>query len=283
MVHRGVYAIGSQPLSRPGVMLAATLAVQGGVVSHGSAADLWQLARFRLRPVHVSTTGAGRSRSGITAHHSSSLTDFEITERNRIPCTSVARTLLDLAATEHPAKLEKAIREAEYQRLLNLNEVNRLLELRFSRKGTGILADLLHSLTQDPDRTRTELERRFARLCADAGIAAPRFNEPLTLLDGSEVVVDALWRRPRVIAELDGRAAHATMTAFERDRHRDAQHTASGWRVLRFTWRQVADHPETVADLIKRVIKPQNGPALTTTRPAPSPPNPPASYVPNHE
>jgi very-short-patch-repair endonuclease len=53
------------------------------------------------------------------------------------------------------------------------------------------------------------------------------------------VEVDCVWRSSRLIAELDGRAIHGTVRAFERDRARDRALGAAGWRVIRITWRQL--------------------------------------------
>jgi very-short-patch-repair endonuclease len=59
--------------------------------------------------------------------------------------------------------------------------------------------------------------------------------------------VDFLWPEQRLIVETDGFGAHGTRRAFERDRQRDARLQAAGYRVLRFTWRQLLDEPEVVA------------------------------------
>jgi very-short-patch-repair endonuclease len=50
-----------------------------------------------------------------------------------------------------------------------------------------------------------------------------------------------------VIVELDGRASHDTAAAFERDRARDRMLQARAWRLVRITWRQLHDEPESVA------------------------------------
>ena len=63
--------------------------------------------------------------------------------------------------------------------------------------------------------------------------------------------VDLLWPEHRLIVETDGAATHLTPTAFEEDRRRDAVLTTLGYRVVRFTRRQVAEHPRaTIATLV---------------------------------
>jgi very-short-patch-repair endonuclease len=55
-----------------------------------------------------------------------------------------------------------------------------------------------------------------------------------------------LWPRERLIVEVDGYAFHHTRAAFERDRARDAELQACGYRVIRITWRQIEAGPHVV-------------------------------------
>ena len=70
------------------------------------------------------------------------------------------------------------------------------------------------------------------------------------LLDGGAFRPDFLWRAQRLAVELDGHAFHGTRQAFERDRRRDQQLVVAGYRVVRFSWRQVVEgQAEVVATL----------------------------------
>src|SRR3954465_6537633 len=54
-LHRGVYAVGHRAPSHHARWMAAVLACgEGAVLSHGSAAALWQLLKPLDRPIHVS-------------------------------------------------------------------------------------------------------------------------------------------------------------------------------------------------------------------------------------
>ena len=97
-----------------------------------------------------------------------------------------------------------------------------------------------------PRFTRSELEERFLRFLSQRRLPRPELNAPIALRGGF-VEVDCLWRRARVIAELDGRAVHGTAAAFERDRARDRALNAAGWRVVRITWRQLSEVPRELA------------------------------------
>jgi len=69
-----------------------------------------------------------------------------------------------------------------------------------------------------PDLTRSELERRFLRLCRKLRLSAPQVN-----VWAGPFEVDFLWATQRLIVELDGYRPHGTRHGFESDRDRDAR------------------------------------------------------------
>ncbi len=71
-----------------------------------------------------------------------------------------------------------------------------------------------------------------------AGLPAPETNARIAGLE-----VDFLWRRERVVAEVDGFAFHSSRASFERDRRRDGRLAERGLRVVRFTWLQLEREP----------------------------------------
>ena len=83
------------------------------------------------------------------------------------------------------------------------------------------------------------------------GAGAPRGER--ARLEGLEV--DAVWRRDRLVVELDGHAAHRTARAFEADRERDRVLQARGWRVVRVTFRHLRDTPDRVAADLRRLLR----------------------------
>jgi very-short-patch-repair endonuclease len=88
---------------------------------------------------------------------------------------------------------------------------------------------------------------------AERGLPHPEMNAPIALRNGF-VEADCVWRRARVIAELDGRAVHGTRAAFERDRSRDRALNAAGWRVIRITWRQLTQDADELAEDIRILL-----------------------------
>lgn len=192
-VHAGVYAVGPARLSRLGQMHASVLAVPSGVISHRSAAVLLGLLPGPTTPVHVTTAASVHSERGLCVHRRTELEPIELDVHREIPCTSIARTLLDVAGSEVAATLRRAIREAEYQRLLNIDEVAAVLALRPTRQGRRHLASSLGDLGSLESQTRSWLERRFKSLCRRSGLPAPEFNVSVLTPAADEFIVDCLW------------------------------------------------------------------------------------------
>jgi very-short-patch-repair endonuclease len=174
--------------------------------------------------VTVATRGGRRRRRGIRLHRSATLLPSDCTLRHAIPVTKPARTLDDLHRVLSAKEFAAALREAEYRRLPTGE--------RFR-----------------PDGTRSELERSLLSLCRRFRLPQPEVNAYV-----DRFLVDFLWRADRLVVEVDGWAAHGTRSAFESDRARDARLKSLGYEVLRFTYRQVAGSPGTVAGLIRSLL-----------------------------
>lgn len=218
--------------------MAAVLACgEGAVLSHTSAAELWEIRRRPRRlsdgtrdalpePVHVTVpwTAGKRKQRGIVLHRSTTLIARHCTRWDGIPVTTPARTLADLRTLLSPAQLTAAVREAEFLRL---------------------------PIADQPvtDGARTELEDRMLALCRRHRLPRPEVNVKVDRFE-----VDFLWREQRLIVEVDGWDAHRTRSAFEEDRARDAHLSALGYEVLRFTWRQIQRDRAVVARTIRTIL-----------------------------
>jgi very-short-patch-repair endonuclease len=253
-VYPGVYAVGHVPRTREARWMAAVMACgQGAVLSHLDAAALWQIYESRGTAVHVTATSrAGRHLRGIRAHRARTLDPADVTVKDGIPVTTVTRTLIDLTDLLPSDRILRAIREAEYLKLLDSDTLTAAVQRAAGRKK---LAELKKALERHrPGQiVREELEHRFLELVHAAGLPDPETNVKVkTRLRTYEV--DCLWRHEGVAVELDGRAAHARAAAFEEDRARDAALTATALRPLRFTWRRVTEEPEDVLAELKATL-----------------------------
>jgi predicted transcriptional regulator of viral defense system len=254
-LHRGIYAIGLAPPSVKAGYMAAVLACgPQAVLSHRSAAAHIGLRTSSRAAVDVSVPGrTGKERAGIDVHRAASMAARDFTRVKEIPCTTVARTLLDLAEVIDRTGLERAIEQAETMRIFDLVAVVDVLDRACNRRGAITLKTVLETYAPDPAFSRSQLERRFLALCLAAGLPRPQVNAFTTVPDdGFEV--DFTWPDRRLIVEADSHRHHGTRAAFERDRRRDQQLTAAGWRVVRFTWRQVAGEPAAVAATLRSLI-----------------------------
>jgi very-short-patch-repair endonuclease len=262
-IHRGVFAVGRRPLPIEGYWMAAVLAGgQGALLSHHTAAELWRLRRPRCRttdrpgghlhpPIDITIPGrAGRRRrAGLVIHRAAGLRPEERTVHCRIPVTTPARTLLDLATSLPHRQLERAVDEAERLRLCTEENLDETVRAHVGRAGAGALRALLDEHRAGSTATRNDLEEAFLSLCRRHSLPQPEVNVPLL-----EYVVDFFWRDAKLVVEVDGRATHGTRKAFQADRDRDGRLAVAGYRVLRFTWWDVTRRPAVVADRVRRML-----------------------------
>jgi predicted transcriptional regulator of viral defense system len=209
-LHRGVYAIGHELVPREGRWLAAVhRGGAGAVLSHNSAAALWGIRQEgQSNWIDVSLPRSTRLPSPIRRHVIVLARD-EITERRRIPVTTLTRTLFDIAAHCAPEGLEAAIREAEYRHRFRIRQLEDFLEKHPGRRGASATKASLRRLGAGPQgRTRSKLEVRFASLLARTDLPKPALNALLDL-GGNKIEADCLWREQRVIVELDGNQSQA--------------------------------------------------------------------------
>jgi very-short-patch-repair endonuclease/predicted transcriptional regulator of viral defense system len=250
-VHRGVYAIG--PPSAAGHCSAALLACgPAAVLSHGSAAALWDLSPDPAR-AHVNVPGRARStRQGLIVH-GARLDPSEVTTRDGLPCTTVARTLLDLATTVPRRRLERAIDRAEELRVFDLRELQAVVDRRRGERGTAILAAVLAEY-DGPEATRYAAEARLLAIVERSRLPQPEVNAWLPLPEGGGYRPDFLWRDRRLVVEVDGRTHHARRRAFEHDRRRDRRLALAGYETRRYSAREVLRQPDRVTTELRAFL-----------------------------
>ena len=225
------------------------------VLSHLPSAALWRLAEVRgLRPEvtlpHETRDGRRVNRPGVTIHRSRWLPAEHLAVRYGIPVTTPPRTLLDLTGTVSPSRLRRAFEAADRLELLDVAELAAICDQATGRRGIGRLRRLVAEHRELP-WTRSELERRFLRLCERAGIPRPAVN-----VDVEGFEVDFYWPGERLVVELDGYSTHRGRAAFERDRRRDAALQVAGHPVLRVTDRRMRFDAAGVVTDVRRLLRP---------------------------
>jgi very-short-patch-repair endonuclease len=199
-------------------------------LSHRSAAELWKLLDLAPGAVEVSvaSTSGRLSQTGIRLHRRTSLTPESVARHKDIPVTTPAQTIADLRGAVSPAQLRRAIRQAE--------------ALGFR---TG--------LAENSERTRSELEHLFLRLCRRHHLPKPEVNVRV----GSRIV-DFLWREQRVVVETDGYRFHRGSQAFEDDHERDLELRSLGYDVVRLSYRQVTTAPNRAVSAVTEALRRSN-------------------------
>lgn len=216
------------------------------VASHRSAAWLWELFRYRPETIEVTAPKPRRSRRPYRVHCSVLLAD-ERAAREGIPVTSLARTYLDLAATERRRTVERVLERASDLNLFDLGPVEAVLARRPHHPGVPMLRAALDLYEEDPVFTRSGLERRFLELVREAGLPEPSMN---CFVAGHEI--DAWWEAERFGVELDVYATHGSRLSFEEDRVRDDELLLAGIETTRVTGPRLEREPGAVVDSLRR-------------------------------
>jgi hypothetical protein len=208
--------------------------------------------RRRNRPVR-----AGRKIDGVRCRRCRYPLDEEITSRHGVACTTVARTLVDLAGIWGTASLRRAVEQAAFRRSLDIDALDLAIHNAKRRRGLRILRAIADDWrTKDgqlPD-VRSPFEAFALPQLVRMGLPRPETNVRM-VLDGEIIEVDFLWPEQRLVVETDGGGTHETPVAFQRDRHRDQLLIASGYRVMRATWDQMQHDLEGLVDRISRALR----------------------------
>jgi very-short-patch-repair endonuclease len=259
VVRRGVYSLGHVPGNRLATWMSALLfAGPGSALSYRSAAALWGFRDWG-GPVEVLSPVTGRRRTERRdpthftpplVRKATNLSPSQVTLIQGIPVTTVPRTFVDLAGVLSESRLSTALNSASIKKLLDVDDLRRVVSESKGRRGIGTLRRLLarhHPLTVF---TRSELEVRFLSLLRKARLPEPLVNVTIAFCE-----VDFYWPDYELVVELDGRRFHDTAVAFEGDRERTARLELSGRRVLRLTWDMVANQPDATTQKLRAYMR----------------------------
>jgi very-short-patch-repair endonuclease len=95
------------------------------------------------------------------------------------------------------------------------------------------------------DRTRSDLERDFLRLCRRYRLPRPKVNVPI-----GPYLIDFLWTDKRLVVETDSYLYHRGKVAFQDDHRRDLDLRRRGYEVIRLSEQQIDDEPGPVAETL---------------------------------
>ena len=163
-----------------------------------------------------------------------------------IPVTTVARTIVDLAAQLSTDDLARACHEAGVRHRTTPVMVENVLERRPSSPGAAKLRDILRG---DVRITLSRLESGFLERLRDAGLVLPKTNRPA---GGRRV--DCRWPEQRLTVELDSYRYHSSRHAWEQDRRREREARARGDEFRRYTYGDVFERPRLMLAELRALL-----------------------------
>jgi very-short-patch-repair endonuclease len=206
-----------------------------GVACRRSALALYGLGTAPPAP-EVLVARVARTAARLPQRSTDSLPPCDVTQVDRIPATTPARTLIDMGGRLPLALFEDLLDTAIVQRLVRIERLEeRARELWAPRRnGCAVVLTLLESRHPDLRRARNVWEARTVRLARAAGLPDPCVNHRVNV-GGKRRYLDLAWPDAKVAVEFDGFVPHSTRRVFDDDRARQNDLVADGWTVFRIT------------------------------------------------
>jgi very-short-patch-repair endonuclease len=230
-VHRGVYRVGHTAWSVKAQYMAAVKAADG-VIYRRAAGHLLRLLQTPSRPELLAPTE--RRVQGIRVRRGR-LDPHDVTEIDLIPCTTVPRTLVDLAGVLNEDELARACHKAGVIYRATPRQVAAVLGRMPNATGAAVLKAVMAG---DVKVTLSKLERAFLELLAQHGLPLPLTNK---VADGRRI--DCRWPRHKLTVELDGWRFHNSRHSWEQGNERERHARRRGDRFRRFTYADVVEDP----------------------------------------
>ena len=226
------------------------------LVSHEAAAQVHEIPNvIRNRVVLTHRHGSHHRLSGVVVHQ---LDDVSLDHRmsvDGLPVTTPARTVVDLAAVVHPARLLPIVEGTHHARITSYTDVGVCMSsvARRGKPGIRMLAKVLDRLTATGAKPMSKLERELFEMLAAAGLPTPKSQFPFPGRRFTNGCVDAAYVDTKLVIESDGRPWHTRIADLKRDHERDAEAARNGWQTLRLLHEHIDGDPEGTAQLIRDV------------------------------
>ncbi|MGH8936962.1 MAG: type IV toxin-antitoxin system AbiEi family antitoxin domain-containing protein [Acidimicrobiia bacterium] len=263
-IEPGSYRLSGHADTLRSLLCAATAALPG-VVSHESAAELHGLPHVPRGRAVVTVPARSTYRfPGVRVHQSTDLTSDFVLTIERLPTTSLPRTIVDLAGVLRAGRLEQIIDHCLVTRAVDLGVLTETLSVvaRRGKPGVQRLREILATRGPGLEVPESVLELKLLKLLLAAQLPDPVQQFSIPWHDARPGRVDLAYPEALLLIEADGRRWHTRSEAFEADRRRDNLAVLAGWRVLRFTWRDIAERPGEVVAIVREALAESLGPAV---------------------
>jgi len=262
-VRRGVYANGRRareilPIAdgKQLLQLGAAIAVAGpgAVVSHESAAYLYSIDLLSTPDVATLTCSPGRGWTDRSAvrFHAMTLPAEHVTTMIRMPVTTPARTVVDLARTVSFRAGVVTADSALRKKLVTKTELTAVLATCARWPGARRAAAVIDFADA---RAESPLESIARITFKDCGLPPPELQVWLGGTDEPVGRVDFYWKQYRTIAEVDGAIKYADPDRARAQLRRDSELRDDGFEVVHFTWQQITQTPEHMALSIRKAFR----------------------------
>ena len=250
-VTRRVLRVPGAPRTDLQAVLTAVLDAAPGAFACGhTAAAIWEVAGYRLAPVHVVRPRglSGRRSSLAVLHEVKRLLPRHVTVLKDVPVVRPERMVLDLCASEHPRRAARALDDAWRRRLLSRRSARALVSETSvqGRPGLSLLRALLDERGDDYVPPASNLEARFASIITQSGL--PEMRRQVDSGDDERWVGRVDFRdvdRP-LIVEIQSETFHSALIDRVEDEARLAALRAAGFEVVEITEEQVWHRPREV-------------------------------------
>jgi len=241
----GVYFVDDRPFTDAARARVAVWGCGQAACLSGLGAAWWQgvIAQAPdIIEVTVPRNSHGRPRAGMRIRRRD-LSQGDIVELRGVRVTTLALTVVEAAARPGGGA---RVMDTALQQHPDLRPLWRAHLTNKGRHGSPRARILLQAAGNG---ARSRAERVFIALLDNAGITGWVANYPV---DG--YLIDVAFPELLIAVEIDGWAFHHAGEVFEKDRRRQNRLTLLGWQVLRFTWRDLTERPETVITQLQLAI-----------------------------
>ena len=249
----GVYRFAGTP-DHANAPLMQLVLLSGGIASHRSAAALLGLVDWAPLPeVTVARRANFRAEGRVHRHQDLERQDIELVQG--IHCTNAIRVLIDIGAVRRDL-VEPMFHSVLHRRLAEYDDiVARFYQVaRKGRNGVGPLRSVLAEYDSAMAPGESTLEVRLLQIIREHGLKPPVRQHRVTA-GGRHYRLDVAYPDEMLAIEGDGFGVHSERDRFETDHERQNALVLLQWRPLRFTWRQIRQHPFYVAHTIRTALR----------------------------
>jgi very-short-patch-repair endonuclease len=253
-----VYLVSGSPATwHRAVVVAVYGSGAGAIASHATAAHLWDMIK-RPRVIEVTTPNLWRPPREHTIHRSTDLMTSDIAEVEGIPCSTVARCLVDIGVPWGEGIAARCLEEAVRRGFTTDREVATVLHrvARRGRIGVGAMRAILSDRLGWSSLSESALEDEYVRIMRAANVELPEPQVNIVKRGGKLISrVDFVYRDIRLAIALDGERYHSDTRTFRKDCRQQNDLTLEGFRVLRFTAWDVFAAPEYVVASVVAALR----------------------------